>query len=113
MTEQGTQLKFVTGAIVFSSLTGFLLDMGGYITYNLIDPITFTVGAGLLAGTILLSNTPAAKGAALALFAGWLVAFFINVQIPMPSPIKELVYATLFVPTIIGVGITFLDYGRQ
>lgn len=112
MPEVTFQLKYITSAIVFSSFMGFLLDAGGFITYSLISPISFATGLGLLTIVIALANTPAAKGVALATFAGWLFLFFMNINIPMASPIKELVYATIFVPTIIGVGITFLDYGR-
>lgn len=112
MPEVTFQLRYITGAIVFSSFMGFLLDAGGFITYSLISPISFATGLVLLTIVIGLANTPAAKGVALAAFAGWLFIFFLNVDIPMPSPVKELVYATIFVPTIIGVGITFLDYGK-
>lgn len=105
-------VKTLTGAVIFSSLMGFLLDMGGFITYNLISPIAFATGLGLLTITIGLANTVVAKGVAMAAFAGWLFIFFLNIQIPLPSPVSELVYAVIFVPTIMSVGIMLLDYGR-
>ena len=107
-----TDLKYLMSAIVFSSIMGFLLDMGGFITYNLISPIAFATGLGLLTVVIGLANTPAAKGVAMAAFGIWLFVFFLNVQIPLPSPISELVYAVIFVPNIIGAGMVFMEFGK-
>ena len=105
-------VKTLTGAVVFSSIMGFLLDMGGYITYTLISPISFATGLGLLTAVVALANTPSLKGVAIAGFGAWVFIFFLNVEIPLPSPISELVYATLFVPIILGVGMMLLDYGK-
>lgn len=105
-------VKTLSSVVVFSSIMGFLLDMGGYITYTLITPVSFAVGAGLLTVVIAAANTPAAKGVAMAAFAGWLGIFIVSVQVPMPSPIKELVFATLTVPTLIALGMIFMEYGK-
>lgn len=106
------ELDYIIKAIIFSTLVGFLLTLGGYIEYTIITPATFLAGEVFLAATIILANTPAAKGVALALFSGWLFVFFLNIEIPLPSPMQEIVYAVIFVPTFIGAGMTFLEFGK-
>lgn len=105
-------IKSITSAIVFSSIVGFLLNMGGYIEYSIISPLVFLVGQGLLALAIGLSNTPLAKGVAVASFSVWLFVFFLNLSIPLPSPIAEFIYAVLFVPSFVGAGLGFLELGK-
>lgn len=106
------ELKYLLSAIIFTTIVGFLLDLGGFITYSIISPTIFLVGQGLLAIAISLANTPALKGGAVATFSVWLFAFFLNLSIPLPSPVKEFVYGVLFVPSFIGVGMTFLEFGK-
>lgn len=107
-----TEMKVLTSAIVFQSIMGFLLNMGGYMTYTLISPISFATGLALLTVVIVAANTPLAKGVAMAAFAGWLLVFIISVEIPMPSPWREFVFAVITVPTFISLGMVFLEYGK-
>ena len=83
------------------------------MTYTLISPISFAIGLGLLTAAVAFANTPLLKGGAIAAFAGWLFIFIISVQIPaLPPMISGLVFATLTVPTLIGLGMVFMEYGR-
>jgi len=105
-------IQYITSAIVFSTIVGFLLDFGGYLEYSIISPVVFLGGEVLLASAIALSNTPALKGGAVVLFSAWLFVFFLNISIPLPSPIAEFIYAVLFIPSFIGAGLGFLELGK-
>jgi hypothetical protein len=105
--------NMTVAAVTLVMCIGFMLDLGGYITYTLINPTVFLVGEAILTAAIVLANTPLLKGAAVAAFSVWLFAFFLTMDIPVfGSPWKELVYAVLFVPPFIGVGMEMLEVGK-
>lgn len=106
------EINRLLSAIVFSTSVGFLLDLAGYTSFTLITPTLFAAGQVLLTAAIAVANTPIAKGAAMAVFSGWLILYFVNLQIPLPSPTKEIIYALLFVPSFLAIGLTFLELGK-
>ncbi len=103
-------ISYIVSAIVFTTVVGLMLNSAGYAQFTILNPTTFLAGQGLLMAAIALSNTPIAKGASVALFGAWLYIYFLSINIP--PPLTNVVYAILFVPSFIAVGLVLLNVGR-
>lgn len=101
--------KVITSAVLFTTIMGFMLDLGGFVTFTILTPASFLVGEALLLAVIELANTPLAKGIALGIFALWLFGYLISVQVPYFS---EIIYAVLFVPNFLTIGLILLEAGK-
>lgn len=99
-------------SVTFTTIVGLLLEMAGYITFTLINSTVFLAGQGVLLGAIALSNTPIAKGGAMVALFIWLLVFLLQLDMPLPSPLKEMVFAIVFVPSFLSVAFSFLEMGK-
>ncbi len=106
-------IKIVLTSIIFSTILGFMLQLGEFATYTLISPVIFSAGLVFLVAVIAASNTTIVKGAALAIFWAWLILYVLNTNIPLlPSPMKEIIYAIITVPNILAIGLAFMELGK-
>lgn len=98
------------GILVFVSITGFLLAELAGLSFTLLNPITFLVLAGLIAAVLVVSNTPIAKGVAVAILGAALFAtFFIDGFFDiLGAPI----FGLIFIPLTIVMGFILMDAGQ-
>ena len=104
-----------TGAVtififIFITVLGLLLNSMGYANFTFLTPATFAIGQILLMAVVAVSNTPVAKGVALAIWAGWLFVYIFSLDIP--SEVSVWVYPLIIVPCLIGMGYELLEVGK-
>jgi hypothetical protein len=116
-------MGYVYGAvlflIIFTTVAGILLNIMGYAHFSIWTPVIFGAIQGLMMVVItfsggnisILGNSFPAKGFAM---AAWVTSIIIYIFIlRMPSQVSLWVTAILIIPSIIAMGMEFLEVGKQ
>jgi hypothetical protein len=96
--------------MIFTTVTGYMLNGFGITSFQIIDPTIFLIGQGLLALAIAVANTPVVKGVAVAGWAAWLFVYLLNLNIP--DPLGPIIFAVILVPSFISIGLIMLEIGK-
>jgi hypothetical protein len=109
MAELGV-MKPLISAVAFTNALGWLMGIAGYAEFSILGTVLFLIIQGSLLATIALSNTPLAKGGAMAIFATAMFAYITNMNIP--DPYATPLFILLFTPNLLAVGLSFLEMGK-
>ena len=105
-----SHMKPLLSSIAFTNALGWIFTMAGIITFEFLSPTMFLITEGILLGAIALSNTPIAKGVAVATFALAMFGYISTLEIP--EPYGTPLFALLFLPNMIGIGLSMLEFGK-
>ena len=103
-------MKPILSTLAFTNALGFIFTIAGIVEFTFLSPTMFLVAEGILLGAIALSNTPIAKGVAVASFALFMFAYFSTLEIP--EPYGNILFVLLFLPNMIAIGLSMLEFGK-
>lgn len=96
--------------LFFMIFLGWILGEMTGTSYILLNPITWLALTGAMVGAIAVSNTPVAKGVAMAVIFGVLISvLFVDMFFNQMS----LLWGLLFVPLYLILGFEFLEVGKS
>lgn len=98
--------KLLLGTFAFLFIFSFLVAEMSGTTFELLSPLTLGVTGSILVVVIAASNTPIAKGAAMAALFVVVAGYFVF------SPVPPLILGVVIAPIFLAMGLAMAEIGQ-